>query len=163
MGARITLLFAALLALATGAVAAPQPAPTQLTLAAEDVIPTGNDWIALPAIRAGDAALMNFNVISMRYRGLIEFAGSAGQPLMTPFLTVGGVKKPLSRLSWSLRDYWLPTGTMESNGVRTRITFVAPPDSRAAIIRFQVTNLGNAPVTVAPGMEVNWARTNRVT
>ena len=52
---------------------------------------------------------------------------------------------------------------MEADGVRTRISYVAPPESRAAIIRFQVTNLGAAPVKVAPGMEVNWARTNRVT
>ena len=51
---------------------------TELTLTADDVIPTGNDWIALPSIRAGDAALMDFNVISMRYRGLIEFAGAPG-------------------------------------------------------------------------------------
>ena len=149
------------LALASGATAAGVETP--LSLAADDVIPTGNDWIALPAIRAGDAALMNFNVISMRYRGLIEYAGPADQPLMKPFVSVAGVKKPLANLRWSLRDYWLPTGTMEANGIRTRITYVAPPDSRAAIVRFQVTNLGKVPVKVAPGMEVNWARTNRVT
>ena len=158
MWERIALFFAAL-ALATGAAASEAP----LMLAADDVIPTGNDWIALPSIRAGDGALMDFNVISMRYRGLIEFAGAPGEPLMKPFLSVGGVKKPLANLRWSLRDYWLPSGMMEASGVRTRITYVAPPDSRAAIVRFQVTNLGKAPVKVAPGMEVNWARTNRVT
>jgi hypothetical protein len=147
------------IALATAARAAETP----LTLAPDDVIPTGNDWIALPSIRAGDGALMDFNVISMRYRGLIEYAGAPGQPLIKPFLAVGGVKKPLANLRWSLRDYWLPTGTMEADGVRTRITYVVPPDSRAAIIRFQLTNVGVAPVTVAPGMEVDWARTNRVT
>jgi hypothetical protein len=147
------------LAIATSATAT----ETDLNLAPDDVIPTGNDWIALPSIRAGDAALMDFNVISMRYRGLIEFAGATSQPLMTPFLSIGGIRKPLANLRWSLRDYWLPTGTMEANGLRTRISYVAPPDSRAAIIRFQVTNLGSAPVTVAPGIDVNWARTNRVT
>jgi hypothetical protein len=152
----ITLLW---LAVPTGAAAT----ESQLNLAADDVIPTGNDWIALPSIRAGDAAIMDFNVISMRYRGLIEYAGAPGQPLMTPFLSVGGAKRPLGHLRWSLRDYWLPTGTMEGDGLRTRISFVVPPDSRAAIIRFQVTNIGATPVTVAPGMEVNWARTNRVT
>lgn len=154
------------LALATGTAVASQPTAdreTELTLATSDVIPTGNDWIALPSIRAGDAALMDFNVISMRYRGLIEFAGAAGQPLMKPFLSVGGVKKPLANLHWGLRDYWLPTGTMAADGLRTWISYVAPPSSRAAIIRFQVTNLGSVPVKVAPGMEVNWARTNRVT
>jgi hypothetical protein len=152
---------------ATGAAAASRaPSPgreDELTLAADDVIPTGNDWIALPSIRAGDAALMDFNVISMRYRGLIEYAGPIGQPLIKPFLSVGGVKKPLANLRWSLRDYWLPTGTMVAEGVRTTISYVAPAESRAAIVRFQVTNLGKAPIKVAPGMEVSWARTNRVT
>ena len=136
---------------------------TQLTLTPDDVIPTGNDWMSLPSIRAGDAALMDFNVISMRYRGLIEYAGARGQPLMKPFLNVGGVKKPLAGLRWSLRDYWLPTGMMEADGVRTSISYVVPSDSRAAIVRFQVTNIGGAPITVAPGMDVSWARTNRVT
>jgi hypothetical protein len=153
-----------LAALATSIAAAnPVEPETPLTLSAGDVIPTGNDWIALPSIRAGDAALMDFNVISMRYRGLIEFAGAKGEPLVKPFLAVAGVSKPLSNLHWSLRDYWLPTGTMEADGLRTRISFVVPPESRAAIIRFQVTNLSAAPVKVAPGMEVDWARTNRVT
>ncbi|HVU31430.1 MAG TPA: glycoside hydrolase family 125 protein [Sphingomicrobium sp.] len=169
MGRRIWFRWAALAAalLSPGMAAGAEPNPaqhrTELELGADDVIPTGNDWIALPSIRAGDAALMDFNVISMRYRGLIEYAGAPGQPLIKPFLAVDGVDKPLGKLRWSLRDYWLPTGTMEADGLRTRISYVAPPESRAAIIRFEVTNLGGTPVRVAPGMEVNWARTNRVT
>jgi len=167
-GGRIALSIALLLSPGAAAAAEagsslPQEEPIELNLSADDVIPTGNDWIALPSIRAGDASLMDFNVISMRYRGLVEFAGATGQPLMKPFLDVGGVRTPLSNLRWSLRDYWLPTGTMEAGGLRTRISYVAPPESRAAIIRFQVTNLGSAPVKVAPGMDVNWVRTNRVT
>jgi hypothetical protein len=159
---RVAVLLAATVP-ATGAAASPADSTIDLNLATDDVIPTGNDWIALPSIRAGDGALMDFNVISMRYRGLIEFAGAAGRPLMTPFITIGGIKQPLSNLHWGLRDYWLPTGTMETNGLRVRISYVAPPDSRAAIIRFQVTNLRSAPATVAPGMDVDWERTDRVT
>jgi len=135
----------------------------ELVLTAGDVIPTGNDWIALPSIRASDGALQNFNVISMRYRGLLEMDGAANRPLMAPFVDIAGVRRPLSHLHWSLRDYWIPTGTMESDGVRVRLTYVAPPDSRAAIIRFQVTNLRSEPVRIAPGMEVDWGHTNRVT
>jgi len=134
-----------------------------LSLTANDVIPTGNDWIALPSIRASDGALQNFNVISMRYRGLLEVAGVADRPLMTPFIEIAGVKRPLSHLQWSLRDYWIPTGTMEADGVRVRLTYVAPPDSRAAIVRFQVTNLRSTPLQVAPGMDLEWGKTNRVT
>jgi hypothetical protein len=134
-----------------------------LELTADDVIPTGNDWIALPSIRASDGALQNFNVISMRYRGLLEIAGLADRPLMAPFLEIAGARRPLANLQWSLRDYWIPTGTTESDGVRVRLTYVAPPVSHAAIVRFQVTNLRTAPLRVAPGMELDWGRTNRVT
>ena len=134
-----------------------------LTLAGDDVIPTGNDWIALPSIRASDGALENFNVISMRYRGLLEVAGLPNRPLMSPFVEIAGVRRPLAGLKWSLRDYWIPTATMEADGVRVRLTYVAPPESRAAIMRFQVTNLRPTPLRVAPGMDVDWGRTNRVT
>jgi len=134
-----------------------------ISLADEDVIPTGNDWIALPSIRASDGAIQNFNVISMRYRGLLEVGGVADRPLMTPFVEIAGARRPLSHLQWSLRDYWIPTGTMEADGIRVRVTYVAPPTSRAAIIRFQLTNLRAEPVRVAPAMELDWGRTNRVT
>lgn len=134
-----------------------------LSLAPDDVIPTGNDWIALPSIRARDGALQNFNVISMRYRGLLEVTGPANRPLLAPFLELAGTRRPLAHLKWSLRDYWIPTGTMDAGGVRVRLTYVAPPVSRAAIVRFQVTNLRSTPVRVAPGMQVDWGRTNRVT
>lgn len=154
----------------SAAALAPAPSATSdrtrtiaLSLAPEDVIATGNDWIALPSIRAGDGALQNFNVISMRYRGLLEVAGPADRPLMVPFLEVAGTRRPLKHLQWSLRDYWIPTGTMELDGVRVRLTYVAPPVSRAAIIRFEITNLRRRPVRIAPGMEVDWGRTNRIT
>ena len=165
---RVALLIAgtcvALSATSSTAIAAPESARTvNLSLAADDVIPTGNDWIALPSIRAGDGALQNFNLISMRYRGLLEVAGVGDRPLMTPFIEIAGARRPLSNLKWSLRDYWIPTGTMETDGVRVRLTYAAPPDSRTAIVRFQVTNLRNAPVRIAPGMDVDWGKTNRVT
>lgn len=154
---------ATLFAGSAGATSVGAARTVSLSLTADDVIPTGNDWIALPAIRASDGALQNFNVISMRYRGLLEVAGPANKPLMSPFIEIEGARRRLSKLQWSLRDYWIPTGTMDADGVRVRITYVAPPDSRAAIVRFQVTNLRTQPVRVAPGTEVEWARTNRVT
>ena len=154
----------ALACIATSAAAAPEAARTvNLTLGTDDVIPTGNDWIALPSIRASDGALQNFNVISMRYRGLLEVAGAADRALMTPFIEIAGARRPLSNLQWSLRDYWIPVGTMEADGVRVRLTYVAPPDSRAAIVRFQVTNVSAAPMRLAPGMDLDWGKTNRVT
>ncbi|MBV9528805.1 glycoside hydrolase family 125 protein [Sphingomonas sp.] len=136
---------------------------TALALGPNDVIPTGNDWIALPSIRASDGALQTFNVISMKYRGLIEVGGLGDRPLMKPFVDIAGIRRPLANLHWSMRDYWIPTGTMEADGVRVRITYAAPPTSRAAIVRLQVTNLRSAPVEVVPGMVLDWGKTSRVT
>lgn len=144
--------------------AAPEaPRSIALTSAPDDVIPTGNDWIALPSIRARDGALEAFNVISMRYRGLVQYGGSKDRPLLTPFIEINGVRRPLAGLQWSLRDYWIPTGTMEADGVRVALTYVAPPGHRAAIIRFQVTNLRATPLHLAPGIDVAWGRTSRIT
>ena len=134
-----------------------------LTLKSDDVIPTGNDWIALPTIGAGDGSIRDFNMISMRYRGLMEMAGVAGRPLMTPFVEIDGHDRPLEQIAWTLRDYWIPTGTMTADGLRISVTYVAPPESRAAIIRFRITNLTDHRVHVAPGMRLGWGATHRVT
>lgn len=143
----------------------PPQAAREVTLALQpgDVIPTGNDWIALPSIRASDGALRDFNVISMRYRGLVEMAGVGDQPLMTPFVAIDGHDRALSDLRWTLRDYWIPTGTMEADGLRVSVTYVAPPGSHAAIIRYRVTNLTDRVLHVAPGMRLGWGATHRVT
>jgi hypothetical protein len=51
---------------------------TQLHLQPTDVLPTGNEWISLPDIRASDGALGTFNVLSIQHRGLLQVAGAAG-------------------------------------------------------------------------------------
>lgn len=146
--------------------AAPVPEAARsvtLTLSEDDVLPTGNDWIALPSIQARDGALRDFNMISLRYRGLIEMAGAQNKPLMTPCIEIDGVVRPLSQLRWSLRDYWIPTATMDTDGLRVRLTYVTPPDARAAVIRFQIDNKRDRPVHIAPCMDVRWGETRRVT
>src|SRR5271157_344552 len=55
-----------------------------LQLKPDDVIPTGNEWISLPDIRAVDGALDSFNVLSMRNRGLLEVTGEGGSPVLQP-------------------------------------------------------------------------------
>ena len=57
---------------------------TALKLKAEDVLATGNEWLALPEIRASDGALMSFNVLSMRDRGLLQVTGEADRPVLEP-------------------------------------------------------------------------------
>ena len=126
-------------------------APVALPVTADDVIPTANDWIALPSIRARDGAIDNFNVLSMRYRGLLEASGPKDTPLIAPFLSIDGERRPFSRLDWTLQGYWVPTGTMRADEIEARLTWVTPPGYRVAILRMTLTNHRKAPVAVGLG------------
>jgi len=134
-----------------------------LTLTDSDMIPTANDWIALPSIRAKDGAIDNFNVLSMRYRGLLEMTGTKDRPLLTPFIVVNGSRRPLANLRWTLQNYWIPTGTMDDSGVQARITYVTPPNSRVALVRLQLTNHRAQSIHVGLGVDLVWGAANRVT
>lgn len=137
--------------------------PTPLPVAADDVIPTANDWIALPSIRARDGAIDNFNILSMRYRGLLEASGPKGGPLLAPFVSIDGKRQLFSNLDWTLQGYWIPTGTMRADGLEARLTWVTPPGYRVAILRMSLTNHRTSPAAVALGADLNWAAMSRVT
>lgn len=146
--------------IATPATAAPS---VPLPVTADDVIPTANDWIALPSIRASDGAAENFNVLSMHYRGLLEASGPQGKPLVAPFLEIDGRRQSFSNLAWSVLGYWTPTGVMRADGIEARLTWVTPPGYRAAILRLTLTNLRRQPIEASLGIDVNWGATKRVT
>ena len=83
-----------------GATAFAQVQRTPLRLLPTDVIPTGNEWISLPDIRADDGALTTFNVLSMRHRGLLQVGGDAGAPVLQPYFAADGKR---SRVPQSAR------------------------------------------------------------
>ena len=60
-----------------------------LALKSGDVLPTGNEWVALPDIRTVDGALGSFNVISIRCRGLFQLTGDRGAPALQPYFMAG--------------------------------------------------------------------------
>ena len=139
------------------------PRRTPLAVTPNDVIPTGNQWISLPTIRASDGALEDFNVLSMRYRGLLEVKGERGAPALQPYLMVGDKSLLLRNLKWELIEYWIPTAIQTSDGIEVSITYCAPPDSRAALLRFTVTNHRTTPVPVTLGLKASGGEVNRVT
>lgn len=136
---------------------------TPIAVTSTDVIPTGNEWIALPTIRASDGALENFNVLSMRYRGLLEIKGERDTPAIVPNLRAGDENLPLRNLKWELIEYWIPTATQTSGGIEFSITYCAPPDSRAALLRLTATNHRTSAVPVTLGLAASWGELNRVT
>lgn len=134
-----------------------------LSLGPDDVLPTGNEWIALPEIRATDGAIASFNVLSMRDRGLLEVRGEGGTPALQPYFTVHGKQFPFRNPAWELIEYWIPVAHLTVDGLDATITYCAPPGSRGAFIHMTLTNRRPAAVPITLGMKASWGALNRVT
>lgn len=151
----------ALCALSVAAAAEPQATP--LNLEPGDVLPTGNEWISLPDIRAVDGALGSFNVLSMRSRGLLEVSGANGGPVITPSFTADDRPVSLHNPEWSLVGYWTPVARQTVDGLDLTLTWCAPPDAHAAFLRLTMANHRARPVEARLGAEASWGALSRVT
>ncbi len=143
--------------------AADQGRRTPLSLTPEDVLPTGNEWIALPDIRAVDGALGTFNVLSMRERGLLQVMGEAGAPVLQPYFLIDGQPFPFRNPSWELIEYWIPTAHLTIDGLDATLTWCAPSGSRAAFLRISLANHRNVPVAAELGLKGSFGSIARVT
>jgi uncharacterized protein len=139
------------------------PRRTPLSLQADDVLPTGNEWISLPDIRASDGALISFNAISMRDRGLLQVNGENGGPVLEPYFMVSGKPLAFHNPSWEVVEYWIPSAHLVAGGMEMTLTYCAPPGSRAAFLRLSITNRQTSPVPVSLGVRASWGRLSRVT
>lgn len=149
--------------LGTAGLAAEAPRQVPIALAPDDVIPTGNEWIALPTIRASDAALVNFNVLSMHNRGLLQVSGDGDSPALRPYVEVDGKPVPIHTLSWALIEYWVPTARFNAGNVEFTFTYCAPPNSRGAFLNITATNHGKEQAAVDIGARASWGALDRVT
>lgn len=136
---------------------------TSLHLQPIDVLPTGNEWISLPDIRANDGALGTFNVLSMQHRGLLQVAGANGSPVILPSFSADGERISLHNPDWNLVEYWTPVAQQSVDGLDLKLTWCAPPDSRAAFLRLSMTNRRGKAVQARLGVEVSWGSLSRVT
>jgi hypothetical protein len=134
-----------------------------LALRSTDVIPTGNEWISLPDIRANDGAVGSFNVLSMRDRGLLEVKGDQGKPVLTPYFKVGEKALDVHNLKWELIEYWTPVGRETVDGLEVSLTYCAPPGSRAAFVRMTVANRRAEAVPATLGLKASWGALSRTT
>lgn len=146
----------------------PPPEPLPLAARPADMLATGNEWIALPEIRASDGALVSFNTLSMRDRGLLQPGGEPGKPVLEPYLTVGSAaaanaRQPLDALRWSLISYWIPHAEQDRDGLHFTLTYCAPPGYRAAFVRLTVTNRREEAAEVTIGLKSSFGSLARVT
>ncbi|MGB9265247.1 MAG: glycoside hydrolase family 125 protein [Terriglobales bacterium] len=143
--------------------AADAPRHIPLALGANDVLPTGNEWIALPEIRASDGAIVSFNVLSMRDRGLLEVRGESGTPALQPYFMVDGKPLQFRNPTWELIEYWIPVAHLAMDGLDATITYCAPPGSRGAFIHMTLTNRRAEAAPITLGMKASWGALDRVT
>jgi hypothetical protein len=160
---RLIVVFSAWLSSAVS-MAADAVRETPLTLRPTDVLATGNEWVALPDIRAADGDLTTFNALSMRDRGLLQASGEGGRPVLEPYVQIDGNKRQsLHDLAWTLLEYWIPQGRETSDGLDLTITYCAPNGYRAAFIRLTATNHRTAPVPLTLGVRSSFGALSRVT
>lgn len=159
--ALLTALLICLCTLALPAAGASRRVP--LTLQSSDGLPTGNEWISLPDIRAVDGALTGFNAISMRDRGLLQVKGEHGAPALQPYFIVDAKPLAFRNPSWELIEYWIPSGRLVVDGMEMTLTYCAPPGSRAAFLRMMVTNQRAQHESVTLGLRASWGSLSRVT
>lgn len=134
-----------------------------LSLKPDDVLATGNEWVALPTIRASDGALESFSVLSMRERGLLEVIGDGDAPALQPYFIINGKPLPFQNPAWEVIGYWIPEARLTVNDVDMTLTYCAPHGSRGAFIRLTLHNHGAATLPVAMGVRASWGGLNRVT
>jgi hypothetical protein len=140
-----------------------KPRAIPVHLAATDVIATGNEWIALPAIRVSDGAILDLNVLSMRDRGLLQVNGANGAPAIEPRLSIDGKAVAFADPSWELLEYWIPRARLLTDQGEIEITYCAPPGSRAAFVEIVLTNRSAKPIDASVGMHASWGSLSRVT
>ncbi len=139
------------------------PRRSSISLGPDDVLPTGNQWISLPDIRAVDGGLGTFNVLSMRHRGLLQVNGDKGGPVLQPYFTANGKPLNFRNPAWDLIAYWIPSAHQSIDGLDATLTWCAPPESRAAFLRMTVTNRRPQPVDVTLGLKAAFGSVSRVT
>ncbi|HVT98913.1 MAG TPA: glycoside hydrolase family 125 protein [Acidobacteriaceae bacterium] len=162
-GRRIRVGFVMLAVVASALVAQGESRHIRLSLGPDDVLPTGNEWISLPDIRASDGALTTFNAVSMQNRGLLQVSGEHGGPVLQPIFSADGKPLPFHNPSWEAIEYWIPEARAAENGIEMTLTWCAPPGSRAAFLRMTATNRRAARASVSMGVQAFWGRISRVT
>jgi len=138
-------------------------------------LPTGNEYVAVPALRRSDGAILGLNVAHAGLRGLLTFSGGGaygggacdggacdggGGALLTPVVRAGGrAVLPGSTLAWARRSWWLPEFTVRAGDLRVSGIVFAPPKEKGLVYVLELERLGTAAghEDVYVGFAVRWA------
>jgi uncharacterized protein len=109
-------------------------------------LPTGNDYLSVPQLQAAGFSAPDLNVISSRYRGLIEWLGGAkGEAFFEPWVQIGGKSVALAKepsAAAGREDHWTPTWLAQRPGEwELRLRWVCPPSERGCFLDLRLKNL----------------------
>lgn len=142
----------------------------------EQYLVTGNEYVALPELRASDGACMSLNVLHRAVRGLIEWTGEdpaghphgqpfsstrgtsgKGLPLFQPVLVVDGRRVELaSALRSGLEQEWLPEWYGNLGDLALRLAWYAPPGYRGCVLAWGLRNTGTQAYAVEAGLSAHF-------
>lgn len=134
-------------------------------------LPTGNDFVALPTVRATDAGIDSFNFLHMGFHGLIEMGGDppggqaiggGGRPLLQPFVRVDGREARLEGLVWERLGGWIPSFHVRAGEVEVVGVYLTPVDQRGFVTRLSVKlprSAVPAPHDITVGFDGYWGCT----
>ncbi|WLD92599.1 glycoside hydrolase family 125 protein [Alkalihalobacillus sp. AL-G] len=120
-------------------------------------LPTGNEWVSIPTLFT-DGSIENINVLSMKYRGLLELCGSEDQPLLQPFVKLADERIKWN-LTWEREDHWVPIFTGKSDSLLFKGEVVTPIGERGFYYHLSLVNESKEIKHVDWGMDGNWLNT----
>lgn len=115
---------------------------------------TGNEYVSLPTIRAQDGGIEGLSFLHMGAKGMIEMCGD---PLLIPFLTVGGAECPLTDLRWRRLHHWIPVFTATAGKWEVEGTLLTPIGERGFGYRLRLT--GAPAEEMCLGLRGAWTQT----
>jgi len=126
----------------------------------EKYLMTGNEKVALPAIRERDGGIEGVNCTSLQAKGLIEFRGG-DKPFLKPVFQVNGANWS-GELVWQKEFQWIPRFSGSFNRGSWGGTILAPREEGGWYYRLWVNNQGTDPIQVKLGWDLTWALTQQL-
>ncbi|MDK2807499.1 MAG: uncharacterized protein PWP24_230 [Clostridiales bacterium] len=120
---------------------------------------TGNEMISLPCIDTKDASILDFTMLHMGYKGLLDVRGSNDCPLLRPFLLVDGETVLMEPSRFAFETYWIPVFEGEERGISYRGEILAPIEERGFSYPLMVKNNSDASHQITLGFEGSWSQT----
>lgn len=122
----------------------------------QQYIPTGNEMVSIPTLRE-DGSIESINVISMKYRGLIEVVG---QPFIKPFIKENSHQIPFNSLEWEREQFWIPSFKGSEEEIHFQGMVHAPIGERGFYYELKVKNLSSLTKNLSFGFDGEWSQTH---